>query len=273
MPIPLPSLLPKANPEDFKVHLASQASNIQPLDEFVRDPAAWDKWNTWRYHRDDFNKPYIFSLMDFYPEPDNWLFGGVYKVLSRRTENNSHSYDVESVADYEEFVGRLKIRFKRPGRNRSIRLEKYYHEMIVYELLAERYSGERFPGYESINHEFRTLEEIFKNQRPDWKAALENVKGIYVIFDQSNGKKYVGSAYGEAGIWSRWNAYINTGHGWTDELTKLINAMGIEYARQNFRVVLLEYRPARTDDSILIDRETFWKKALLSHGPHGYNKN
>lgn len=272
MALQLSSFLPIPDPGDYKAHLASWNREDQPLDVFVRDRTEWDGWNSWRSGKDEFNRPYIFSLIDFYPEPGIWLFGGIYKVLSRNPKNYDHSYEVESVPGHEGLVGRLKIRFKRPGRIRSIKLENYYDQMIVSELLAEPYSGERFPGYESINHEFRALEVIFQMQRPDWKAALENVKGVYAIFDQSNGKKYVGSAYGEAGIWARWAAYIGTGHGWTDELTKLIKAKGIEYARENFKIVLLEYRPARTDDAVLIERENFWKEALLSRS-HGYNKN
>jgi hypothetical protein len=145
--------------------------------------------------------------------------------------------------------------------------------MSVSELLKEPYSGERFPGYENICHDFGTLEVVFRTSRPDWRAALENIKGVYLITDKSNGKKYIGAAYGGAGIWSRWGSYMKTGHGWNDELTQLIEREGIDYARQNFRVALLEYRPAKTDDTVTIDREVFWKEALLSRVPHGYNKN
>lgn len=109
--------------------------------------------------------------------------------------------------------------------------------------------------------------------RPDWKAALESVKGVYLIVDKSNGKKYVGSAYGTWGIWARWQCYVQTGHGWNDELTKLIAEEGLDYARRNFRISLLEYRPARTDDNVIIARESFWKEAVLSRVPLGYNKN
>jgi hypothetical protein len=66
---------------------------------------------------------------------------------------------------------------------------------------------------------------------------------------------------------------METGHGWSDELTQLIEREGIIYARQNFRVSLLEYRPARTDDTVIISREKFWKEALLSRAPFGYNRN
>lgn len=66
---------------------------------------------------------------------------------------------------------------------------------------------------------------------------------------------------------------MNTGHGWTDELTQLIDREGIAYARKNFRISLLEYRAAKTDDAVIIGREGFWKEALMSRVPFGYNKN
>jgi len=273
MPLHVSSLLPISNPEDYKVHLACWNSEHQPLDVFVRDRDEWDSWNTWRSGKDEFNRPYILALIDFYPEPGVWLFGGVYKVISRAQANQSHSYEVESVPDHDDLVGRLKLRFTRPGRIRSVKLENYVDQMIVSELLKEPYTGERFPGYENINHDFPALEAVFRTHRPDWKAALENVKGVYLIADRSNGKKYVGSAYGDAGVWARWSCYIGTGHGWNDELTKLITREGLDYARQNFRISLLEYRPAKTDDKVIIEREGYWKEALLSRGEFGYNKN
>ena len=273
MPIHLSSLLPIENRKQYKVHLACSNGSVQPLDVFVRDREEWDKWNCWRSQKDEFNRQFILSLIDFYREPEVWLFGGIYRVLSRRTINFAHSYTVERDPHYEDLVGRLKLRFPRPGRARSVCLENFYDRIMVSELLKEPYTGERFPGYENISHAFTALEDVFRSQRPDWKAALENVKGVYLIVDRSNGKKYVGSAYGEAGIWSRWGSYIGTGHGWNDELKKLVATEGIEYARRNFRISLLEYRPARTDDRVIIERECFWKEALCSRGPFGYNLN
>ncbi len=273
MPIHLSSLLPIANPEEYKVHLACWNGDTQPLDAFVRDRDEWNAWNTWRSEKDEFNRNYILSLIDFYPEPGVWLLGGIYKVLSRLPANQAHSYTVEEVPGHQDILGRLKVRFERPGRIRSIKLENYYSQMNVSELLREPYTGERFPGYEGINHDFSALETIFLMHRPDWKAALENVKGVYLIADKNNGKKYVGSAYGESGVWARWSCYIGTGHGWNDELTQLIDREGLDYARRNFRISLLEYRPAKTDDRVIIERENYWKEALLSRGPFGYNKN
>ena len=257
----------------YKVHLASWNGSSQPLDVFVRDRDEWELWNTWRSNKDDFNRDYIFSLIEFHPDPGTWLFGGVYKVLARGGDNNAHSYTVELTPQGSDLIGRLKIRFARTGRAKAIKLENYVGGFIVDEVLKSSYTGRVFPGYENITLDFHELEAIIRMSKPDWRGALLNVKGIYVIFDKSNGMKYVGSAYGDTGVWSRWATYVNTGHGNNDELTTIIEQHGLEYARVNFRVSLLEYRPARTDDQVLIDRENYWKVALMSRRPYGYNLN
>ena len=143
--------------------------------------------------------------------------------------------------------------------------------MMVSEILKKAYSGEVFPGYENINHDFSKLIPIFKDEKADWKYALKNIKGVYVIFDKSNGKKYVGSAYGESGIWSRWKSYMYSSHGGNDKLIELIKSKGDSYAEKNFKISLLEYRPMKTDDKDIIDRENYWKAVLLSIGNFGYN--
>jgi len=272
MAISLTTLLPIPDPTEYKVHLASYNGKKQPLDVFVRDREEWDEWNSWRSTRDEFNRAHILSLIDFYPSPGLWLFGGLYKVKSRSNKNHSHSYNVERMLLGDELVGRLKVRFERPGRTKALICENYIEEMVVVELLQEPYSGEVFCGYENINLDFSMLKTIFKTNRPDWKIALENVKGVYLIVDKSNGKKYVGAAYGETGIWSRWGCYIETGHGWNDELTRLINKEGIKYARENFKFSILEYRSMKTDDDTIINRESYWKDVLLTE-QFGYNKN
>ena len=59
MTILLPQVLPIANPEQFKLHLACWNGSDQPLDVFVRDREEWDGWNKWRGMRDDFSHPIL----------------------------------------------------------------------------------------------------------------------------------------------------------------------------------------------------------------------
>ena len=115
---------------------------------------------------------------------------------------------------------------------------------------------------------------IVTNDKQDWKVALENMKGVYVIVDKSNGKKYVGSAYGESGIWARWKTYVySEGHGYNDELVELIAKNGADYARNNFQLAIIELLSMKTDDDFVIHRESFWKNVLQTRGEFGYNKN
>ncbi len=117
------------------------------------------------------------------------------------------------------------------------------------------------------------LEALVRNDRPDWKGALESVKGIYLITDISTGKRYVGSAYGDQGIWSRWCSYVASGHGGNVELRAIATDPNLDYCRKSFRFALLEYRPSPTADDIIIGREDFWKRILLTRGEHGLNRN
>jgi len=261
------------NPKEFKLHAARWNKVDQPLDVYVRNKQEWFEWNTWRNEKDEFTRKYIFSLIDFYPENNRWLFGGIYEVIRRNNIPKSHSYEIRELTDYSAYVGRLKIKLRKPSRGRAFYLEHHFDKMMVSEILKQPYSGEIFPGYENINHDFALLIPVFKNENKDWKAALANIKGVYVITDKSNGKTYIGSAYGDSGIWSRWSCYIGTGHGWNDELTKLIKERGYDYARDNFKLSLLEYRSMKVDDKVIIEREGYWKEVFLSRGEFGYNKN
>ena len=271
MKILINDILKIKDPSQYKLHLACRNEDwVNPLDEYVASHSNWDGWNEWKGNKNDWTREYVFSLMEFYPKKDSWLFGGVFKVLERAEDH----YKLDKVAAFEKYEGRLIVSFHRYQgmRGRAYYLEKYLDQFEVTEILPQPYSGEIFCGYEKINHDFNVLEAIFRNERLDWKTALSSIKGVYLICDKSNGKKYVGSAYGEEGIWSRWACYIGTGHGWNDELTNLIDEKGIEYARMNFKFSLLEIMTMTTSDEVVIARESYWKSVLLTR-EHGYNKN
>lgn len=269
MEIALQDILNIEAPKEYKLHLASWNGECHPLDEFVVDRTKWLHWNEWRGRRNDWTRPRILSFIQFYPKADAWLFGGVFEVVERRSDR----YILKPVATFEKYVGRLLAAFHRHSgmRGRAFKLESCLSYFTVTEILPEVYSGESFPGFENINHDFGTLEAVFRMQRADWKAALENVKGVYVIADKSNGRQYVGSAYGDTGMWSRWLCYMRTGHGWNDELVELISQKGLKYARENFRFSIVDVMVKSTPDETVLHREAHWKTALVTR-EHGYNK-
>jgi len=152
-------------------------------------------------------------------------------------------------------------------------MEAQYDDFEVVEILPEPYTGRPFPGYEDIDLSFEEIETLVRNSRLDWKAALESVKGVYLVTDTKTGKRYVGSAYGQSGIWSRWCAYAETGHGGNVELRRLVKTRNLNYCRANFRFALLEHRPFRAPDEVISSRENFWKQLLLTRGEQGLNRN
>ena len=194
--IRLADIWPIASPEDYKLHLARWNGENQPLEVWTRDKQDWQGWQEYRPERDDFNRAFIFSLVQFYHETDIWLFGGVFRVVARHPDR----YEVELTKEGEGFVGRLKLRSGYRERATRVKFENHYPDLVVQEILREPYSGRSFPGFEDIDLSFEELETLVRNSRPDWQAALSSIKGIYLISDISTGKRYIGSAYGDQGI-------------------------------------------------------------------------
>jgi hypothetical protein len=238
-------------PRQYKLHFARWGGQSHPLDVWVRDSREWQGWQEYRPARDEFNRPFIFALMQFYHEPDTWLFGGVFRVTGRHADR----YEVELTDQGEGFLGRLKLGSPYRERATRVKLENHYQDFEVREILREPYAGRRFPGFDDIDLSFGELEALVRNSRPDWTAALSSVKGVYLISDTETGKRYVGSAYGDAGIWSRWCSYIATGHGGNVELRALFTEPALDYCRKAFRFALLETRTASTPDEIVLTRE------------------
>ena len=258
-----------AEPAAYKLHFARWNQENQPLEVWARDRCEWQGWQEYRSARNEFNRPFIFALMQFYHETDSWLFGGVYRVVDRLPKR----YVVELTDQGQGFLGRLKIGSTYRQRATRVNFENHYDDLEVQEIFREPYSGRAFPGFEDIDLSFEELEALVRNDRADWRAALASVKGIYLLTDTTTGKRYVGSAYGDEGIWSRWSSYISSGHGGNSELHALATDPSLEYCRRSFRFALLEYRSNRTPDEVIIGREGFWKRILLTRSEQGLNRN
>ena len=267
----LQSILGLGELHKYKFHAARYNQIKEPLDVFISDKEEWLGWNKWRGIKNEFSREYILSFVKFYTEHETWLFGGVFRVLGSSNISNNHSYEIEELDSGKDLIGRLKIEAKL-SRGRAFNLENMYDKIIVTEVLNERYSGVVFPGFDNISLKLSQLDTIYKNKRPDWQTALQNIKGVYLISDMKTGKKYVGSAYNDMGIWARWGQYLETGHGYNVGL-KAIENSGRHYALENFKLTLIQVWPFRTSDSFIINRESFWKNALLTRGDFGYNKN
>jgi len=272
--IPLRSVLPATvNPKLCKLHCAVWNGQNHPSDVLARSWDEWTDWNRYRSARDDFNRPLIFSLARDRTEPSLWLFGGIFEVTARRPEPKTFSYDVSLRSDLMgAFIKRLVVRFEPPGRNARLSMEKHVDQFTVHSILDAPYAGEAFPGHDQINHTFAELEVVVAQSRADWRVALQHMKGVYVIHDRETGEPYVGSAYGDTGIWERLRQYTGSLHGGNVGLASLVDEKGRDYVRNNLSFALLEFWSMRTEDQHVIDRETYWKQVLVSR-THGLNRN
>lgn len=264
------------NLNEYKAHFARYDKNTDkhPLQVWVTNRKEWVEWQEYWPGKDDFNRRYIFSFMDFYHETDTWLFGGVFEVNGIVGQNDSRRYNVKLTEQGAPFIGRLKLSSTYRNRATRVNFENHYCDLIVDEVFQEQYTGQSFSGYEDINHSFFELVHIWTIQKPDWKAALKNLKGVYLITDMSNGKNYVGSAHGDFRIWGRWSDYfLGDGHGGNAGLRNLLLENGGKaYAERNFRFSLLEYWAREVPDDLILRRESHWKDVLQSR-QHGYNEN
>lgn len=275
-------LFPSFHWSDAKIHVAQKAGDTRPIDVFTRSFDEWqNKWNGEFHSNHCWNRKYIFSMIELPTQPDCWLFGGIFEVLSHEPakKNNGNDwvyYKVGLSNEGKTLIGRLKIRWVKDARAKGRKPETMLSSMTVAEILPEMYAGEDFPGYTNINHSYAILEKLWLDSKPDWVSALSNCHGVYLITDIETGMRYVGSAYGEEGIWSRWGNYFKTGgHAHNKLLKNLLRAKagGADYARKYFRISLLEQASSRDSEQYIIQRESYWKEVLLTRGRYGLNEN
>lgn len=264
-----------------KFHIAQRAGDTQPIDVFTRSFDEWqNKWNGAYHSNHCWNRQFIFSIIELPTQPNKWLFGGIFRVLSHskkiRKGKKWSYYKVELHSEGESLIGRLVFNWKKDARAKGRMPKSVLPNMTVAELLPETYVGIDFPGYENINLSFATLEQLWRDSKPDWRTALANCQGVYLITDTKSGLRYVGSAYGDNGIWSRWGTYFKTGgHGNNALLKELLGNRknALEYARKNMQMCLLEHISNRANEKYVISRESFWKEALFTRGDFGLNVN
>ncbi|BAM22881.1 GIY-YIG nuclease family protein [Streptococcus intermedius] len=203
---------------------------------------------------------------------DKYLVTMVKKVTKDLNRYNDQGYEGENVEKFKPYFDRLIIKYK-PGRMRVRKYASLYDDVIVSEILSEPWRGDDFNGYDEICLSYSQLESIFRLEKRDWLTALQNQKAVYLITDKKTGQLYVGSATSkDKMLLSRWNSYVNNGHGGNTELHKLVTEKGFNYVKENFQYSLLENFNGKVDDDYIIGREQWWKKVLQSI-KFGYNDN
>lgn len=189
------------------------------------------------------------------------------KELYSKDFNSAIYYLLEKQKKFEDLEQRVIIDW---GNNTRVWVQNKCDKEVIE--IKPKGFVEDFSGYLDFVLPFKKLERIVNNSDANyiWKNKLSSVYGIYLILDKKTGKQYIGSAYGENGIWGRWKKYVKTGSGGNDLLIDLIkNNNNYKY---NFQFTILQTLPSNLSPNEVIEYEKLYKEKLGSK-VFGLNKN
>lgn len=201
------------------------------------------------------------TMEQFWSDPGNLELRehGYLGFVDTERQQVQMRFDLVETGLHEDWRGKLIVGW--PGGERGWYRRAQNNVMPIVAIREESAFAPPLRAWDEV--EFTWAELSILPQR--WRAALEQWRGIYAIWDSSDAKTYVGSAYGGMNILGRWEGYGATGHGGN----KLLR----ERDPTNFRFTILQ----RTSPDMLADEvirlEGTWKTRLHTRAPYGLNEN
>jgi hypothetical protein len=181
------------------------------------------------------------------------------------TEESSRSsilwFDLVLTDFYAHWKGKLIVRWPPLDKNWYRWAYRPNNEMPVLAILEESALDAAMPEWDAIDLTWVEL-GVLPTQ---WKSRLSEWRGIYYIFDISDGKGYIGSAYGEYNLLGRWSNYAARGHGG--------NRLLQQRDPRNFRFTILQRVSPDMEAHDVIRLESSWKQRLHTRKPYGLNDN
>ncbi len=168
-------------------------------------------------------------------------------------------FDLALTDFYEQWKGKLIVGW--PGPERAWWRRAHLNEIPVLAILEESALDGAMPDWKEIDLGWDELPILPAR----WRSALSQWRGIYLIFDRSDGKGYVGSAYGAENILGRWLIYAASGHGGNRLLKKR--------DPRHFRFTIIQRVSPDMDPDEIILLEGTWKERLHTRAPYGLNEN
>lgn len=210
--------------------------------------------------------PYIYGK-------NMWLLTAAFRV----TKVGKSVVGKEDLAEFEPYIGRMVVLYNGKGANITLCDVSKIKNLEVAAILDVPLN-DNFPGYDKVCLSYVRLKRLM--DAPEWEEKLSAKKGVYVIADKKTGKLYVGSAYGNTGIFGRWHTYINSDGSVIDEnvnypnqeFKEIVKNFTKKYIEENFQYSILETFEIGTPKEEIIARESWWKEVLLTR-EYGYNKN
>lgn len=197
-------------------------------------------------------KKYKNKLKAYLPE-----YGNMFKGCN-------YYYELEEINGFGEFKDRIVIDWG-PGALAFVQR----NDKNIFEILPKGYVKE-FPGFLDFTLDFNELEHIINNPESnrEWRTLLSSAAGIYLILDNRTGNQYIGSAYGENGIWGRWKQYVQTKHGGNQKLIDLLKKDAGCFKK--FQFTILQTLPKTLTAREVIE---FEKKIKIKLGSRAFGLN
>jgi hypothetical protein len=168
-------------------------------------------------------------------------------------------FDLTLTDFYAFWKGKLIVRW--PGLERSWWRRAHRNEIPVLAVLEDSALDTAMPEWGNLILTWEELQVLPVR----WKTAISQWRGIYYIFDTSDGKGYVGSAYGANNLLGRWQNYAASGHGG--------NRLLRQRDPRNFLFSILQRVSPDMDVNEVIQLESSWKMRLHTRRPLGLNDN
>jgi hypothetical protein len=168
-------------------------------------------------------------------------------------------FDLVLTSFYADWKGKLIVRWPPPEKSWWRRAHR--NEMPVLAILQDSALDAAMPPWDEISLTWEQLGVLPLR----WKSVLSQWRGIYYIFDTSDGKGYVGSAYGDGNLLGRWLNYAASGHGGNTQLRRR--------DPKNFRFTILQRVSPDMEADDVIRLENTWKERLHTRQPFGLNDN
>lgn len=168
-------------------------------------------------------------------------------------------FDLALTELFSAWKGKLVVDWPPPERSWWRRAHR--NDIPVFSIHEASILDASMPEWDAINLSWDDLNVLPSR----WKSRLSQWRGVYYILDVSDGKGYVGSAYGEANLLGRWLNYASSGHG-GNKLLKQRNP-------HNFRFTILQRVSPDMNSTDIIRLESSWKVRLHTRQPSGLNEN
>ena len=168
-------------------------------------------------------------------------------------------FDLAVTEFYAKWKGKLVVSWPPPERSWWRRAHR--NDFPVLAVLEDSALDAVMPQWDEINLGWDELGIL----PTPWRSALSHWRGIYYITDISDGKAYVGSAYGASNLLGRWLNYATTGHGG--------NVLLRQRNPSTFKFAILQRVSPDMEAADVIRLETTWKDRLHTRSPLGLNEN